>query len=532
MGSSMETQQPERQQVDAPDPDLKQYILSSQLISHPLTGRPGVSAYYHRELGGLVLLDSESQAFLQRFANPCEVDMQTVRAKDGPPEVRLLKQFILRQFLVPLDNPDIGTTLAAPMPKVNVVQLVLVNACNFGCTYCFEGMQGKDLERQRKMIPIKAAKAASEIKRDEGEVNLLNSLYSTVEREQHQLDPHNRLMRVEDAIDYVNKAIGVARATGAGEMMLQFFGGEPLLNWPAIKAVLETFRHGEHHHIKISYTIVTNVSLLTPEMAQAFHDWRVGVCVSFDSPDSLSRPLKNGKDSRPAVFDGLRLLQAHSVRVALNSALSTDTWDSLDASIVAFAKSYGVNEIGLIVSLDAGFYGKFGSERITERIWAIVEEGQRLGVVITGYWHQIFQLLRGFQVVQHRGFKNCAAKGAQLSIEPNGAVFSCKAGSGHFGSINDDQLLNSPTYRQHAALRQQNPAFCHGCEIEGFCAGLCLGPLQKKFDTVDAVEPAACDFYRKITRKFIQNQVPFKIATFDLAAARNELKTKAGSDTA
>ena len=503
------------------------------------------TAVYHRQWGGLCFLDREAHEFLLQFSTPRPAPpygQQEPEPADAspPPEIRLLQQLMLRQLVITTDSDaepvqharpsagDHADSLLAPVSppsagpsKVNVVQLVLVNACNFGCTYCFEGVQGADLIRENpKLIRLTKSASSGDRRPDETKVNLYDSVYASPERHAHQRDPENRLMEPEKAVEYVAKAIQVARGTGTARLMIQFFGGEPLMNWPAIRAVLETYGDGTGHGIGLDYTIVTNGSLIRDEVARAFHDHQVGVCVSFDSPSSSSRPLKNGKDSRPLVLKGLRLLRAHNVRVALNAALSMDTWDEFGPGLVDFALEYGVHEIGVVVDLDPGFYEKFGSVRITEKLWGLVEAGRQRGVVVTGYWHQIFQLLSAFALVPQRGFKNCSAKGAQLSIEPNGSVFSCKAGSGYFGSIADDDLLASPVYRQHSALRHQNPAFCHGCEIEGFCAGLCLGPLEKKFNAVDSVEPAACSFYRSITRKFIEAQRPYEIATFHLADAR------------
>jgi uncharacterized protein len=511
------------------------YVLSPELQQRQMGQW---TAFYHRQWGGLCLLDDDARDLLLEFSSPKEIADRDASglgrtAKGTSPEARLLRQMMLRRFLVTAEADASGTAravessappVAAPASKVNVVQLVLVNACNFGCTYCFEGVQGSELVRQSErnpgLIQLKKPSRAGDAPPAEVKVNLHDSVYASSARLEHQADPENRLMSEDDAVLYVAKAIAVAKSTGTTRLMIQFFGGEPLMNWNAVLAVLQTYGDGHNHGIDLDYTIVTNGSLIREEIARAFHDYGVGVCVSFDSVKSSSRPLKNGKDSRPVVLKGIRMLQQHGVRIAINAALSSDTWDHFDADLVDFAVENGAGEIGVVVDLDPGFYSKYGSTAITDKLWEVVEAGRQRGVVVTGYWHQIFQLLSGFAVVPQRGFKNCSAKGAQLSIEPNGSVFSCKAGSGHFGSIHDADLLSSPVYRQHADLRQNNPAFCHGCEIEGFCAGLCLGPLEKKYGAVDSVEPAACDFYRRITRKFIAAQEPFEVATFDLGSAR------------
>jgi uncharacterized protein len=304
------------------------------------------------------------------------------------------------------------------------------------------------------------------------------------------------------------------------EVMVQFFGGEPLLNWKTIKAVLDRFGAGERDGMTIHYSTVTNGSLITEEIAEAFARNKVAVCVSFDSPTSPSRPLKNGEDSTPLVMQGLRLLQKHRNRVAINAALTSATWNDFDESIVDLAVDVGAGEIGVVVDFDPTFYSTYGAQNIVDRLWRVVEYGRTRGVVLTGYWHQIFQVLLGFDSVSARGFKNCSAKGAQFSIEPNGSVFACKAGSTLLGNIAEgERILDAEPYLSHARLRRNNPAFCHGCEIEGFCGGLCLGPLEKKYAAVDAVEPSACDFYRGITRKHIEALQPYEIATFDLQPA-------------
>src|SRR5882724_6525677 len=503
---------------------MDRYVKSPDLRELPVGENVAV---YHRLLGGLCILDGEAKDVLAGFDRPQEVAAAALAGEDKSLESQLVRQLVLRQLLV-REPGATGEADGPGMPgipaeaKINVVQLVLVNACNFGCTYCFEGVQGTDLEKKEKGAGTLSILARQKSAGDSVVVNLNDSVYASETRLAHQLDPGNRLMRPESAVEYVEKAIAIARSTGVTKLMIQFFGGEPLLNWPAIRAVLHAFGTGAAHGITLQYTIVTNGSLISEEVASLFAEHAVGVCVSFDSVKSKSRPLKNGSDSTPIVVEGLRRLQKYGNRVAINAALSSDTWASFDESLVDFAEEHGASEIGVVVDLDPTFYARFGQENIIEKLWGLVQAGAERNIVVTGYWHQIFQLLLGFNVVPQRGFKNCSAKGAQLSIEPNGAVFACKASSGHFGSIQEGEgLLQSEVYKHHASLRYENPKICRGCEIEGFCAGLCLGPIEKKYGEVDSVETSACDVYRGITRRFIQALAPYQVPTFDLAAARS-----------
>jgi uncharacterized protein len=42
--------------------------------------------------------------------------------------------------------------------------------------------------------------------------------------------------------------------------------------------------------------------------------------------------------------------------------------------------------------------------------------------------------------------------------------------------------------------------------IEHFCGGLCLGPVENKYNhDIYSIEEAACNVYREITRRFIMD---------------------------
>lgn len=488
----------------------KKFTLSKDVVELNIRDR---TAVYHRQRGGLCMLDAGASEVMQGFREGRSIPTAWIESEPPTREAELIQQLLARGLLADDETPS-ELRPETIERKVNVIQLILANACNFGCTYCFEGIQGKEMSAEAEVAKVDLSRLKA---RDEIKIDINDSMYASKERFEHQYDPRNRHMKPDDAVRYVEAALAASRAGGVRSVMVQFFGGEPLLNWKAIAAVLHRFGDGARDGMQIAYSTVTNGSLITEEVAETFARHRVAVCVSFDSPTSPSRPLKNGEDSTPVVMQGLRLLQAKGNRIAINAALTSATWNDFDESIVDLAVDVGAAEIGVVVDFDPTFYAKYGTQNIVERLWGVVEYGRRRGVVLTGYWHQIFQVLLGHDVVADRGFKNCSAKGAQFSIEPNGSVFACKAGSTLLGSIeHGPAILDAPAYLAHAELRHDNPAFCHGCEIEGFCAGLCLGPLEKKYAAIDVVEPAACDFYRGITRKHIESLQPFEIATFDL----------------
>lgn len=410
-------------------------------------------AVYHNVLGDLRVVDEDALK----------------RLDDGPDEKAILER-----------RRRARESAIATGSVIKCVQLVLTNRCNFQCAYCFEGLGGKPIEE---------------------------SFYwgSSPQRIAAQRSPTNALMTPENAEQYVRSALSLVCDSGNDTLAVQFFGGEPLLNWRAIRRVLTTFGTA-YDGVTISYSVVTNGSIVNEEVASFFRDYGVAVIVSYDSPHSTARPMRGGRGSHDAVRTGLACLKRYDVRLALNAALTDDTFDAFDHSLVDFALNNGVYEIGVVLDLDPRFYNSYGMRAIFDRLWDAAQYGLSKGVVLTGYWHQIFQAIRANDWYTATGYQNCAAMGVQLSIEPSGDVFACKASGAYFGNILYwRELLQSEMYHRYAMRGCTPPNACRGCEIEHFCGGLCLGAVEKKFGgDITVIEESPCELYRELTRRLIE----------------------------
>jgi uncharacterized protein len=141
------------------------------------------------------------------------------------------------------------------------VQLILSDACNMKCSYCY------------------------------------GSYYDT--------NYYNKLMPREIAI----RAIDFAVNTGVNN--IGFFGGEPLLNFNTIKEVI---KHSKSQGYNLQFGMTTNGTLITEEIARFLKDNNVLVSVSIDGPPlihNITRKYKNGKASYRNVFRGIEILKRH-----------------------------------------------------------------------------------------------------------------------------------------------------------------------------------------------------------------------------
>ena len=440
-------------------------------------------AVYHSLLGGLCLVDKAVAEILEGFRGGVTV---TARLAALPARIRrqgeiIMDIFAAKGFLVAPEDKEyarigrgIQKRLAERLSRgsrVGVIQLVVTNSCNYRCTYCFINQghtQGTD-QGVRRSTAVKMMTAAT-------------------------------------ALTGLDGVIGLLRENGKTSLAVQFFGGEPLLNPGTVRSVLEHYGCGEHYGIAINYSIVTNGSLVNDAIVKLFAQYGVTVIISLDSisPEHDQRRTAKGGSGAERVAENVARLRAAGVTVIFNTVLSEETFNGFSPIFIDQSAEYGIGEIGVLLDLNADFYMRHTATEIVEKLWAFYLRGKEMEVVVTGYLHTAFQRMFQFNQLERVGYKTCSATGCQLSIEPDGEVFACKASSGHFGHIgNLKKLVAGETYRRYAMRAANNAADCMGCEIENFCSGLCLGPVEKKYGTVNAIEKSACDVYRLLVRQLV-----------------------------
>ena len=133
---------------------------------------------------------------------------------------------------------DATSALMAPEAPVNVT-LHVSHACNLKCVYCFAdgGAYGG-----------KAVQMKPEVARQ--------------------------------AVDWV---LGRCRAVGRSH--INFFGGEPLLNFPLIQEVVRYAREqGEALGVQVTFGITTNGTLLSDQVIRFMAEEDVHVMISIDGP--------------------------------------------------------------------------------------------------------------------------------------------------------------------------------------------------------------------------------------------------------
>lgn len=97
--------------------------------------------------------------------------------------------------------------------------------------------------------------------------------------------------RVEEPCDMsyevAKKILDYCLGMRSSSMMLEFQGGEPLLNWDILKFFVEHIKKFNLSHQTIRTSLVTNGVLLDDEKIDFLVDHGVGICISLDGPQSI-----------------------------------------------------------------------------------------------------------------------------------------------------------------------------------------------------------------------------------------------------
>jgi His-Xaa-Ser system radical SAM maturase HxsB len=293
------------------------------------------------------------------------------------------------------------------------------------------------------------------------------------------------------------KAAALALSSPEKYISIEFQGGEPLLNFEAIKAIV-SFVQVQKGRKEVSYQLVSNLTLLTEEMAQYIADHGISVTTSIDGTaavQDLNRPYDDGSSSLADTLRGIALLRAVGVGV---SAIETTTRYNFghEKELVAFYRELGCNSLFLRPLTPLGFAHEawdtigYAPEEFGTYYKSVLEEifhANQAGFPITEGHAGIFlaKILRGDGGNYMELRSPCGAGTGQMAYYHDGNIFTCDEGRmlhemgdssfllGNVNSSDYESLLSSPVCKTvcAASLLETNLECCD-CVYQPYC-GTC-----------------------------------------------------------
>ena len=128
--------------------------------------------------------------------------------------------------------------------------------------------------------------------------------------------------------EIARKAVDIALQSPERNLSFEFQGGEPLLNYPIMKTIIEYAENQNTEH-NIQFSVVTNLTHITEEILDYFKRHNVSISTSLDGPEfvhNCNRTFINGGGSYDSVSEGISKVQKSELHVG---AIQTTTRQSL-----------------------------------------------------------------------------------------------------------------------------------------------------------------------------------------------------------
>lgn len=292
---------------------------------------------------------------------------------------------------------------------------------------------------------------------------------------------HNKArMTAEIACEAVER---VAKHNQGKPFIIQFSGGEPLLNFPVIQAVVQLV---EAKHIPCQMQVQTNASLMTEIIAKYLYQHGVGIGVSLDGRpgvNDLLRLTKEGKGATDNILKGIEVLRNLRIGCGVTCVVSAENVEQLEG-IIDFAYYLGnVRVLGFDLLRGQGRGNQLKPatreqmEIALEKVW---QRNEQLGQLV-GYKIQLTQAEKARRFKQEGSlvepFGHChAMSGEAVFVDAEGHFYAC-------ASFIDDRRFYLGDVKQGilkervAAVSQlinKGMEFCRKCQDFSLCGGGCL----------------------------------------------------------
>jgi len=437
------------------------YAWADHRIFEAAAGPGSRALLFGTDHASLFALDRLTRDVLVRWRGRKTVDLREVPTADREVLEALRDALILvpatsqlRPAPAPVDPADI---------PLGTLVLEVAQACNLRCTYCYAG-GGSYGGKSRLMHPALARRAA-----------------------QHLVEASGDRQQVT----------------------LVLFGGEPLLNLPALRAaVLEAEDATRKAGKQLVVSLTTNGTRFTPALLDFLREHRIGITISIDGPPDIHDANRRyaGRTRRGSyadVVEGLALTRTHAMRPpAARVTLTPEQWSRIP-EVFAHLLDLGFLEVG-IAPVSPVTIGLLPTAEQDEALFAgfSLLAGRFLQEAAEGRilpFSNLLDLLARLHIGRVKD-RPCGAGLGYLAADAEGRFFLCHrlAGEDGFQVGNLDAGVDHAKIRtclaEQAATRAQA---CRACWARSLCAGGCHYENHLRETRLGQPPGGSCDFIRR-----------------------------------
>ena len=289
---------------------------------------------------------------------------------------------------------------------------------------------------------------------------------------------------------------------------VDFFGGEPMMNFDVVKNIVAYGRELEEKHGKnINFTMTTNAYDISEEDMKYLNDEMHNIVISLDGREdkhNFMRPTIEKTGSHTIIlenakkFAAMRGDKSHYIR-------GTFTKHNLDfAEDVKYLHSQGFKQI----SIEPVVADEKLSYAITEaELPQIFDEYEKLAKWYineraNGKWLNFFHFFIDLETgpCVTKRLSGCGAGCEYLAVTPTGDIYPCHQFTGQddflLGNL-ESGIINADIRRQFAGNQVSAKDECRNCWAQMFCGGGCCANAQNFNGSINKPHELECEMQRK-----------------------------------
>ncbi len=449
--------------------------VEAALLPHRSFTAEGETYLYAAESGGLFRMDDGARDALSALAS----------SDPGAVPAEILSDLRRARLLEPAEGHGPAFRPTHPPLRLRTLVLMLTTSCNLACRYCYE-------DREEGCVPPV----------DGG-------------GEPGEMSPES----LRESVGFLLDHSGEVR-----KVSVVLFGGEPLLRFPLLRvAVHEARAMAKARGKEISFSLTTNGTLLTAEIARFLKENRVSVCVSVDGPrevHDVNRPYATGRGSYDDVKRGIAHLMENRGGYPLAARVTLGSGGVDVRTTFRHLRDIGFDEVGF-----APASAKEGSRTALtgEELDAVLDGFRDLAVEYVDDVRErrmpAFSNMTQILGLIHRGDPMpypCGAGIGMLAADPSGVLYPCHRLCGVGESMGDPSrgIASDARARFLDGARRRRESGCDACWAKNFCAGGCYHDAYLRQGDLFAPSTHYCRWIKELfllglrTYVRIQNETP------------------------
>lgn len=305
------------------------------------------------------------------------------------------------------------------------------------------------------------------------------------------------------ALDFLIEQSGTRR-----NLEVDFFGGEPLLNWEVCKKLVAYGREQEKKHNKnFRFTLTTNGLLINDDVIDFCNKEMANVVLSLDGrkiTNDAMRVSANGTGSYDLIVDKFKKL-AKARNQKDYYMRGTYTHNNLDfASDIIHMADLGFKELSIepVVSDPGEPYALKNEDLplLKEQYQILADEmlrRYRKGDGFT-FYHYMIDLDAGPCIVKR--VSGCGVGTEYLAVTPSGELYPCHQFVGDEKFLLGDiwkGITNKEVIEQFEGCNVYSHKECKDCFAKLYCSGGCAANAYHTTGSVNGIYEFGCELHRK-----------------------------------